>query len=413
MTETVSPARQPQSAPTPTRSAWLVLMSACVIVALAMGLRQVMGFYLIPITSELNVGREIFGLAMAVANIVWGMGAPFAGAFGDKFGTGRVVMLGALMTIVGLILMYLAQGEMLLLLSGVFLGLGVAGTGVTVLVGAAARAVPPEKRTSAIATIGMGSGIGVLLAVPYTHLLIEAFGWKQSLLIISATALLMLPLATTLGGGTVQAAGTKPQTLKQALSEAFSHSSFWLLVAGFFVCGFHVAFYAVHLPAYVADKGFPPSLAVKALIVVGIGNIIGTWLAGKSATYIPERFGLCFIYVGRALIFLGILYVPTTEWTILFFSAALGLLWLSTVPLTSSLVATFFGPAWMSMLFGIVFFSHQVGSFLGVWLAGRIFDMNKSYDLVWWISIGLGLFAALVHFPIREKPVARLQGKPA
>lgn len=414
MTETAIPAKAPQPGAVPsTKPLWLVLMSACVIVALAMGLRQVMGFYMIPVTGELQIGREVFSLAMAIANIVWGMGAPFAGAIGDKFGTGRVVMAGALMTMTGLLLMYAAQGEAMLLLSGLFLGLGVAGTGVTVLVGAAARAAPPEKRTSAIATIGMGSGLGVLLAVPYTHLLIEAFGWKQSLVIIAGTALVMIPLATALGGGAVQAAGTKPQTLKEALNEAFAHPSFWLLVAGFFVCGFHVSFYAVHLPAYVADKGLPPSIAVQALIVVGIGNIIGTWLAGKSAAVIPKRFGLCFIYIGRALIFLGILYVPTTEWTVLLFSAALGLLWLSTVPLTSSLVATFFGPVWMSMLFGIVFFSHQVGSFLGVWIAGRVFDVTKSYDMVWWISIGLGLFAALVHFPIKEKPVARLQAKAA
>lgn len=399
----------PVAAQSATRPLWLVLFSASVIVALAMGLRQVMGLYLKPVTTELQVGREAFGLAMAVANIVWGMGAPFAGAFGDKYGTGRVVMLGALMTMTGLVLMYAATAETMLLVSGFFLGLGVSGTGVTVLVGAAARAAPPEKRTSAIATIGMGSGMGVLLAVPYTHLLIELLGWKQSLLVIAGTALVMIPLATTLGGGSAQSAGTKQQKLKDALGEAFGHSSFWLLVAGFFVCGFHVSFYSVHLPAYVADKGLPASIAMWALIIVGVGNIIGTWLAGKSAAILPKRYGLCLIYVGRAFVFLGILYVPTTETSVLVFSGLLGLLWLSTVPLTSSMVATFFGPVWMSMLFGIVFFSHQVGSFLGVWIAGRVFDVTQSYDLMWWISIGLGLFAALVHLPIREGPVARLR----
>ncbi len=378
-----------------------------------MGLRQLMGLYLKPVTGELGVGREVFGLAMAVANIVWGMGAPFAGAFGDKFGTGRVVMLGAIMTLLGLVTMYAARSEAMLLLSGLFLGLGVSGTGITVLVGAAARAAPPDKRTSAIATIGMGSGMGVLLAVPYAHLLIETLGWQQSLLVLAATALVMLPLALTLGGGAVHASTARPQTLREALSEAFSHPSFWLLTAGFFVCGFHVAFYAVHLPAYVDDKGLPPSIGMWALVLVGVGNVIGTWLAGKSARYIQKRVSLSLIYIGRAIIFLGILYVPTTETTVLIFSACLGLLWLSTVPLTSSMVATFFGPVWMSMLFGIVFFSHQVGSFLGVWLAGRIFDVTRSYDMVWWISIGLGLFAALVHWPINERPVARLRPQAA
>ncbi len=388
---------------------WLVILSAATIVGLAMGLRQVMGLYLKPVTETFGFGREVFGFAMAVANIVWGIGAPFAGAFGDKYGTGRIVALGSVMTVAGLVLMYAGGSELTLVASGVLLGLGVSGTGVTALVGAAARAAPPEKRTSAIASIGMGSGMGVLLAVPYTHVLIEMLGWQKSLLVLAATGLVMIPLAVMLPSVTADTGGPRPQSLKEALSEAFAYPSFWLLVAGFFVCGFHVAFYAVHLPAFVGDKGLSPEIAMWALVIVGVGNILGTWLAGKSALFMPKRFSLSLIYFGRTLVFLGILYLPTTETTVLIFSGVLGLLWLSTVPLTSSMVATFFGPVWMSMLFGIVFFSHQVGSFLGVWLAGRLFDATQSYDLMWWISAGLGIFAGLVHLPIREEPVMRLR----
>jgi len=391
------------------RPVWLVVISAAVIVAIAMGLRQVMGLYLKPMTLSLGLGREIFGLMMAIANLVWGIGAPFAGAFGDKFGTGKVVALGAIMTICGLILMQSATSELYLMVSGILLGLGVAGTGITVLVGAAGRAAPPDKRTSAIATIGMGSGIGVLVAVPYTHVLIETMGWNASLLVLAATACVMIPLAMAMPGGASETSGEKPQSLSEALGEAFRHPSFWLLVAGFFVCGFHVSFYAVHLPAFITDKGLPSEVAMWALVVVGVGNILGTWLAGKSARIIQKRISLSCIYIGRAFIFLGILLLPTTVETVLIFSGLLGILWLSTVPLTSSMVATFFGPVWMSMLFGIVFLSHQLGSFLGVWLAGRIFDQYQSYDMVWMISIGLGIFAALVHWPIREEPVARLK----
>jgi predicted MFS family arabinose efflux permease len=295
-----------------------------------------------------------------------------------------------------------------LFISGVLMGFGVAGAGVNAMVGAVGRAAQPEQRTAAIAALGMGSGIGIFVALPYTHVLIEQLGWKTSLLVLAATAMAMLPLALPVSGKPTVQALDIPQTLSEALREAFRHPSFWLLNAGFFVCGFHVVFYGVHLPAYVADRGLGNDVAVIALTVVGIGNLVGTYLSGQSAKFVEKRIGLSLIYLGRALIFLGFLFLPITGTTIIVLSAALGLLWLSTVPLTSGLVATFFGPAWMTMLYGIVFFSHQVGSFLGVWLGGRVFDVAKSYDAMWWISVALGLFAALVHWPIKERPVARL-----
>lgn len=400
MTQTTAPSR---------KVPWtIIVLAAATVAGVGMGLRQTMGLFLKPMTMDLGIGREDFALSIAIANIVWGMAAPFTGAIADKYGAGRVVVFGALNTALGMLLMYLATSRAELLVAGVFLGLGVAGAGINALVGAVGRAAPPEKRTQAIAGIGMGSGIGILIALPYTHVLMDQIGWKNALLVLSATAMLLLPLAFPVGDTPVQQVGIGPkQRLGDALREAFRHPSFWLLNAGFFVCGFHVVFYGVHLPAYVADVGLDPSIAVFALILVGIGNLVGTWLAGQSGRYIEKRRALSLIYGLRALIFVGFLVLPPSAAWILIASFLLGLVWLSTVPLTSGLVATFYGPAWMTMLYGVVFFSHQLGSFAGVWLGGRVFDMTKSYDLMWWICIGLGLFAAAIHWPIAERPVVR------
>jgi len=346
---------------------------------------------------------------MAVANLVWGVGAVFAGMVADRYGAGRVVVTGAIATMVGMYLMYAAQTGYDLLVSGVLLGIGIAGTGITSLIGAAGRAAPPEKRTSAIAALGMAGGIGGFVAFPYTHLLMDLAGWKLSLLLLLATTAIMLPLARPLSGKPAAQSGLgKPQSLFGAFKEAFTHKSYLLLMTGFFVCGFHVAFYGVHLPAFVADKGLDPSVAVIALTMVGLANLVGTFIAGQSARFVEKRLGLAFIYFGRCFIFLGLLFLPMTPFTIITLSTLLGLFWLSTVPLTSSLVATFFGTTWMSMLFGVVFLSHQVGSFTGLIMAGYLYDLTKSYDAMWWISIALGLFAALVHLPIKERPVPRL-----
>ncbi|MEQ1711467.1 MAG: MFS transporter [Hyphomicrobium sp.] len=386
---------------------WVIVLAAAAVAGIGMGIRQVMGLYMKPVTSELGLGREAFGLAIALANIVWGLAAPFTGAVSDKFGTGRVVVMGALATSLGIYLLYAATTDTTLLLSGIFLGLGVAGAGINATIGAVARAATPETRTSAIAAIGMGSGIGILIALPYTHLLIEELGWKPSLLVLSASALAILPMAWVLRGKPGVNHTDAPQSLGAALGEAFRHPSFWLLNAGFFVCGFHLVFYGVHLPAYVADQGMSNEVAVWALMLVGLGNLVGTWLAGQWGQTRSKRLGLSFIYAARAVVFLGFLYLPITPLTVLVLSGVLGLLWLSTVPLTSGMVATFFGPRWMTMLYGIVFLSHQMGSFFGGWLGGYFFDRLKSYDAMWWISVALGIFAALVHLPIRERPVER------
>ena len=415
----ITPARSLPAAPLPIASApvlplWVIVLAAGTIAAIGMGLRQVMGLYMKPITEHLGIGREAFSLAIAVANIVWGIAAPFTGAISDKYGAGKMVLMGATCTAIGLALMDWATSDIHLLLSGLFLGFGVAGAGVNAMVGAVGRAAGPEKRTQAISMLGVGSGLGVFIALPYTHLLIQYIGWQASLLVLAGTALTMLPLAFIVGAKPQPViGGAKPQTLREALAEAFVHPSFWLLTAGFFVCGFQIAFYSLHLPAYLADKGIGNDVAVLALTMVGIGNLIGTWLAGQSAKYMPNRFGLVLIYLGRCLVFLCFLYIPMTPTLVVVLSFVLGILWLSTVPLTSSLVATFFGPAWMTMLFGVVFMSHQIGSFTGVWLAGRFYDTTHSYDTTWWTAIGMGLFAAAVHWPIKEVGVARLQAKMA
>ena len=398
---TAAPARLP---------VWAIVAGAGAIVGMAMGLRQVMGLYLQPMTTQLGVGRESFSTAMAVANLVWGIGAVFSGAIADKYGAARVVVGGALCTMAGLYVMYSARNGADLMASGVLLGLGVSGTGITSLVGAVGRAVPAEKRIQAIASLGMAGGIGGFIAFPYAHLLIETLGWQSSLMVLLMTAAAMLPLAWTLSGNTDAPTGVqvKKQTLKEAFAEAFAHPSFWMLTAGFFVCGFHVAFYSVHLPAFVADKGLEPWVGVSALMMVGTANIVGTYIAGQSGKYMDKRRGLSLIYFGRVFVFVGLLFLPMTPVTVIGLSMLLGLFWLSTVPLTSGLVALFFGTSWMSMLFGFVFLSHQIGSFVGLWLAGHLYDATKSYDMMWWISIALAVFAAAIHWPIREKPVARV-----
>jgi len=388
---------------------WMTIMlAAAAVAAVGMGLRQTMGLFQKPMTSALSIGREDFALAIAIANLVWGFAAPFTGAIADRKGAGIVVVTGAVATALGLYLMSAAGSRTDLIVSGVLLGIGIAGAGVNALVGTVARAAPPEKRVQAVAAIGMGSGVGILIALPYTHLLMDSLGWKQTLLVLAATAALILPLAIPLSGRPITPVTTGPQQgLAGALREAARHPSFWLLNAGFFVCGFQVVFYGTHLPAYVADKGLDPKVAVGGLILVGIGNLIGTYLAGQSGRWMEKRRALSLIYALRAVIFLGFLVLPVTPVMVLVLSFALGLVWLSTVPLTSGLVSTFYGPAWMTMLYGIVFLSHQVGSFLGVWLGGIVYDATKSYDLMWWISVALGLLAALANWPIEEKAVVR------
>jgi predicted MFS family arabinose efflux permease len=389
---------------------WMLILIVGLIVGLSTGRAQSMGLYLPHVTAALGVGREPFGLAMALAQLMMGIGAPFSGGLIDRYGAGRIVVVCVLAAIAGLYFMYAAKSPADLLISGLLMGIGVSGTGMTSLVGTIGRFAPPEKRLSAIASIGMAAGIGGFVALPVMHLLIEWAGWQGSLVWLMAITALLIPLAWPISGRPpVQVGAARAQSVREALQEAFRHPSFLMLTAGFFVCGFHVAFIMVHLPAFTIDQGLPSWVGPIALSVVGIANIIGTFLAGQSGRYLEKRQGLALIYFGRAILFLGFLFLPLTPVTVIGLCALLGLLWLATIPLTSGLVATFFGTTWMSMLFGFVFLSHQLGAFLGVWLAGRLFDLTKSYDAMWWISVALGLFAALLNWPIDERPVERLR----
>lgn len=387
---------------------WVVVLAAAAIAAIGMGLRNVIGLYMAPMSMELDIGREVFSLSVAIANIVWGLMAPFAGAAADRYGAGRVVATGGVATCAGLLMLWQGTSAAELYAAGVLLGLGIAGAGSSVMVGVVGRAAGPHELSRALAGVSLGAGIGILLALPLTHLLMDVLGWRASLFALSLVALLVLPLAFAVNGRPGPGHEGAGQSAGEALAEAFAHRGFWLLNAGFFVCGFHVVFYATHLPAYVADQGLQPGVAVMALMAVGIGNLIGTWAAGEWGRRRPKRYGLAAIYALRAVVFLAFLWVPVTPAMIVALSGALGLLWLATIPLTSGIVGSIFGGQWMTMLYGFVFLSHQAGSFLGAWAGGVAFDSLKSYDAMWWISAALGLLAAFLSLPISEKPLKRL-----
>jgi predicted MFS family arabinose efflux permease len=321
-----------------------------------------------------------------------------------------VALGGAALYVLGLLLMANAAGGNQLIFAGVLIGLGISGTGFTAVFGVIARAAPPEKRASALGVATMGSAIGQFVALPYTQVILDATGWVTSLFVLAGTAALMAPLALILGrAGTPEThSAMAGQSLGSALREALHYPSFLLLTAGFFVCGFHLAAVAVHLPAFLADKGFGPRLGALALTIIGAGNIIGTYLWGRIGDIMPKRWALAMLYLARGAVFLALIYLPLTETGVLIYSFILGLLWLGTVPLTSGLIVTFFGPRWLSTLYGIVFFSHQLGSFSGAWAGGWFYDTYKSYDLLWWASITVAVLAAALHIPIRERAVPRI-----
>ncbi len=391
---------------------WIVIAAAATILAINMGIRQTFGLYLGPISRDLELGRETFALSMGLLNLVWGLAAPFSGAIADKYGAGRVVAFGGVIYAIGITLIATAGSETELITAGVIIGLGVSATGFTAVLGAVGRAAPEEKRGSALALASMGGSIGQFAALPYAHFLIGGYGWVVSLFILAVTAALAAPIGWGVAGKPQSQGSGREQSLSEAFKEAFRHPGFILLTLGFFVCGFHIVFVAVHLPSYLGDKGFEPWVATAALTTIGFTNILGTYLCGRVGEIVEKRVALSFLYLARAMVFLALLYMPLTETTVLIFAGALGFLWLGTVPLTSGLVATLFGPRWMSMLFGIVFLSHQLGSFLGAWLGGYFYDVFQSYDTMWWISVALGIGAAVLHWPIKEKKVVRPEVEP-
>lgn len=393
---------------------WWIVLAAGTILAINMGIRQTFGLFLKPVTLDLGVSRQAFSFSIALLNLFWGLGSPFTGALSDKFGARWVLLGGAGLYAAGLLVMATAGSESALSLSGVLIGLGVAGSGFTAVLGVVGRAAPPEKQALAISLTSMGSAIGQFAALPYTHLLIGGTGWVMSLIVLAGTAAIMAPLGFALGSGPNGSRQSVPaalpvaeQRIGAALGEAFKHPSFILLTAGFYVCGFQLAAVGVHLPAFLTDKNFDASLGVIALAVIGLTNIAGTYVWGRAGEFMPKRVALTAIYLGRGLVFLALLYLPLTEASVITYAAILGFLWLGTIPLTSGLIVTFFGPRWLSMLYGIVFVSHQIGGFMGAWLGGWLYDRYQSYDLLWWAAIAVSLMAAALHLPISERPSLR------
>ena len=391
------------------RTPTAVLVCGGLILSLSLGLRHGFGLFLQPMSSDLHWGRETFAFAMAVQNLVWGASQPFAGMLADKHGGGRVALGGALLYLAGLALMaYPVTPWFFVLSSGVLIGLGLSGVSFSVIQGVVGRRYSHEKRSMALGISAAAGSFGQFAMLPLTQWLITNVGWQGALLALTAIGLLMIPLALGMvEKGAHLATHAFQQSAAQAMREALGHRGYVLLTVGFFVCGFQLVFVGVHLPAYLADRGFPPHAAVVALALIGLFNIFGTYTAGWLGGRMPKRWILSAIYFARAAAIAAFLWLPMSLATIYAFAMAFGFLWLSTVPPTNGIVAGVFGTRYLAMLSGFTFFSHQIGSFLGAWLGGYLFDRTGSYDVVWWISIALGVFAGLVNLPIDERPVRR------
>ncbi|MCW5669337.1 MAG: MFS transporter, partial [Hydrogenophaga sp.] len=380
------------------------------IVTLSMGIRHGFGLWLQPITQAQGWSRETFSFALAIQNLSWGIFGIFAGMAADRFGAFRVLIGGAVAYALGLAGMALTTTSTgFALTTGVLIGAAQAGTTYAVIYGVIGRQIPAEKRSWAMGVAAAAGSFGQFLMVPVEGWLISSFGWQQALLFLAGAVLLVMPLALGLrepgfaGGAPVQ----REQTIGQALREAFRYRSFQLLMAGYFVCGFQVVFIGVHMPSYLKDHGLSPQVASYALALIGLFNVIGTYAAGALGQRLAKRHILAFIYFARAAVIAVFLIAPLSPMSVYVFSAVMGLLWLSTIPPTNAVVAQIFGVAHMSMLGGFIFFSHQIGSFLGVWLGGVLYDRTGSYDIVWYLAIALGVFAGLVNLPVREGPIAR------
>ena len=392
-----------------------VLIASGLVLTLAMGVRHGFGFWLQPISQAHGWTRETYSLAMALQNLLWGAFGPFAGMAADRFGTARVVIAGAFLYVGGLLWMAMvAEPTAFIIGSGVLIGAGLSCTAFGAVSGIIGRTAPEAKRSWAFGISGAASSFGQFMMMPVEQQLISGTGWQNAFYILAAlVAIVMLPMAFGLRELPHQKATGPQQSMGEAIREAFAYRPFQLLVAGYFVCGFQLVFVGVHLPAYLKDKGVTdPNVAVIALALIGLFNIFGSYYAGKLGGFLPKRYLLSVIYLSRAVVIGLFLLAPLTPWSIYLFAAAIGLLWLSTVPLTNGVIAGIFGVKYLSMLSGFVFFSHQVGSFIGVWLGGYLFTRDGSYDTVWAIVIALGVFAALVNLPINEKAIAR-QPQPA
>lgn len=392
------------------RNAAWILFGSSLILAVSLGVRHGFGLFLTPMSAEFGWGREVFAFAIALQNLIWGLAQPFTGALADRFGVTRAVVIGGVLYAVGLLLMAVADSPSSLSLSaGLLIGIGLSGTSFSVILGAVGRAVPVEKRSMAMGIASAAGSFGQFAMLPGTLGLIGWLGWSSALLALGLLVALIVPLALMLRGDARPAeTAVTQQSLPEALREALGHSGFRLLALGFFVCGFQVVFIGVHLPAYLVDQGLPAVAGTTVLALVGLFNVVGTYTAGWLGGCYSKPKLLTTLYLLRAVVISAFFFAPLTLWSAYAFGIAMGLLWLSTVPLTNGTVATLFGVRNLSMLGGIVFLFHQLGSFCGGWLGGWVYDRTGSYDLVWQISIALSLMAAALNWPIREQPVARL-----
>jgi predicted MFS family arabinose efflux permease len=396
-----TPARQPLSMTQ-------VLLCGAAIVTLSMGIRHGFGLWLQPVTMDRGWSRETFAFALAVQNLVWGLTGPFAGMLADRLGAFRVLLIGAVLYALGLVLMALSTSGLAFTGSaGLLIGMAQAGTTYAVVYGVIGRNVAAEKRSWAMGITAAAGSFGQFLMVPVENWLIAGFGWQQALILLGCAALAIMPLAFGLKEPKFAAHGLFQQSIGEALREAFGYRSFQLLMAGYFVCGFQVVFIGVHMPSYLKDQGLGPEVATTALALIGLFNVFGTYASGTLGQRMAKRHILSAIYALRSVAIVAFLLLPLTPMSVYVFASVMGVLWLSTIPPTNAVVAQIFGVRHLSMLGGFVFLAHQVGSFLGVWLGGKLYDATGSYDIVWWIAVALGVFAAIVNLPVRESAIRR------
>jgi MFS family permease len=389
------------------RTGFWILLSGALILALSLGIRHGFGLFLAPMSAEFGWGRETFAFAIALQNLIWGIAQPFTGAIADRFGAMRTVLVGGILYAVGLVLMGYSDSAFSLSMSaGLLIGIGLSGTSFSVILGAVGRAVPLERRSMAMGISAAAGSFGQFAMLPGTLGLIGWLGWSAALLALGVLVAFIVPLAALMRDKPLPLQGHE-QTLGEALREAAGHSGFWLLSLGFFVCGFQVVFIGVHLPAYLVDRHLPATVGTTVLALVGLFNVFGTYFAGWLGGRMSKPRLLTGLYLLRAVVIVAFIWAPLSVWTAYAFGIAMGLLWLSTVPLTNGTVATLFGVRNLSMLGGITFLFHQIGAFLGGWLGGYAYDHTGNYDLVWQVSILLSLLAGLLNWPVRERPVER------
>lgn len=393
------------------RTPTVVLVCGGLLMTLAMGVRHGFGLFLQPMTLDHGWGRETFAFALALQNLLWGATQPLTGLIADRYGAGKVLFAGSVLYVLGLVGMALStSGTAFTLSAGVLIGIGLSGTTFSIVYGVLGRITPPEKRSMALGIAGAMGSFGQFALLPVSQGLIEGFGWLEALLILAAVAALMAPLSVALAEPNRDpVTGRHQQSAWEAIHEAFGHNGFNLLTLGYFVCGFQVVFIGVHLPAYLADQGLPANVSVTCLALIGLFNVFGTFGAGWLGQHFSKKHLLAGIYLTRSIVIIAILAAPLTPWSAYLFAMAIGLLWLATVPLTNGIIAQVFGVTYLSMLGGFVFLSHQIGSFLGAWLGGLLFDQTGSYDMVWAIIIGLGVLAMLLNLAVDERPLTRLQ----